>query len=107
MHTQKFVLKRLQQLVSEMKSSGIHLRRAILYGSYARNNQHQWSDVDIALVADEFKGDGFYDVGLFSKTLVKYHDLLVETRTYNPAQFSSGNDPLVQEILKTGIEIRI
>jgi predicted nucleotidyltransferase len=107
MYSQKFVIKRLGQFVTELKSSGIHLRKVILYSSYAKNKQHQWSDVDVALVADEFKGDGFYDVGLFATILIKYNKLLMEPRTYSPAQFASRKDPFVDEIIKTGIEIKV
>ncbi|OFY95788.1 MAG: hypothetical protein A3K10_01570 [Bacteroidetes bacterium RIFCSPLOWO2_12_FULL_31_6] len=107
MAAQKYIIKYLEQLVAEIKASGIHLRRAVLYGSYAKNTQHKWSDVDLALVADEFKGIDFYDVGIFSKILIKYPNLLIQPRTYNPKQFSREVDPLVEEIIKTGIEIKV
>lgn len=61
----------------------------------------------MALVADEFKGIDFYDVGAFSKILIKYSNLLIQPRTYNPKQFLRKKDPLVAEIIKTGIEIKI
>lgn len=106
MADQKFIIKNLEKLISEIRKSGITLHRAILFGSYAKNTQRKWSDVDLALVADEFKGIDFYDVGLISKVLIKYPTLLVQPRTYNPSQFSPLKDPMVEEILKTGIEIR-
>lgn len=106
MAEQKFIIKNLKQLISEIRKSGITLRRAILFGSYAKNTQHKWSDVDLALVADEFRGIDYYDVGLISKILIKYPTLLIQPRTYNPSQFSPKKDPLVKEILKDGIEIK-
>ena len=48
MPAQKSVIKQIQQLVSEMKASGIHLRKAIVYGSYAKNTQNKGSDIDLA-----------------------------------------------------------
>ena len=107
MPAQKSVIKQIEKLVSEMKASGIHLRKAIIYASYAKNTHHKWSDIDLALVADEFQGVDFYDVGKFSKILIKYSNLLIQPRTYNPKQFSREKDPLVDEIIKTGIEIEI
>lgn len=107
MAAQSAVIKNIEKLASEINDSGLHLRRVILFGSYAKNKHHKWSDIDVALVADEFKGIGFYDVGLFSKILIKYPSLLIQPRTYNPSQFIPAKDPFVKEILTTGIEINI
>ncbi|MBL0052093.1 MAG: nucleotidyltransferase domain-containing protein [Bacteroidetes bacterium] len=106
MANQKFIIKRLEKIITEIRDSGISLRKVILFGSYAKNTQHRWSDVDVALVADEFKGIDFYDVGLISRILIKYPTLLIQPRTYNPSQFTPKKDPMVEEILKTGIEIK-
>ncbi len=60
----------------------------VLYGSYARNEQHKWSDIDIALIADEFKGIGFEDTKLFSRVMIKYPELNIQPRTYNTKDFN-------------------
>ena len=73
--------------------------------SYAHNRQHKWSDIDVALVSDNFKGPGFYDVALFGKTLIKKPFRTIQPKTYNSKVFSKGNDPFIDEILLTGIEI--
>jgi len=88
-----------------MTGSGIHLRKVILYGSYAKNQQHKWSDIDVALVADEFKSIGFEDVKLFSWLLIKKPNIDIQPRTYNTKDFTTDKDPFVEEILRTGIEI--
>jgi predicted nucleotidyltransferase len=105
MLTQKSVIKHIKELAGEIRLSGIHLRKVVLYGSYATNTQHKWSDIDIALVADEFKSIGFEDVKLFSSLLIKRPDLDIQPRTYNTRDFSPDKDPFVEEILKNGIEI--
>jgi predicted nucleotidyltransferase len=48
------IIKQMKDFVSIVDSCGIPLRRAILFGSYARNKQTKYSDIDLALVADEF-----------------------------------------------------
>lgn len=105
MDTQRAVINNIKRFASDVKQSGIHLHKVILYGSYAQNKQHKWSDIDIALVADEFKSIGFEDVKLFSGILCKYAALNIQPRTYNTNDFSIDKDPFVEEILKTGIEI--
>jgi predicted nucleotidyltransferase len=103
----KHIIRQIEKFADEIKKSGIGLRRVILFGSYAVNKQKKYSDVDIALVADNFKGIDFFDIGLFAAILSKYSNLLLQPRTYNTSQFSAEKDPLVEEILKTGIEIKI
>ncbi len=108
MFTQKSVIAYLKQFANEMQESGFHLKKMVLYGSYSRNQQHKWSDIDVAIVADEFKGTGFDDVLLFSRQLSKFPKLnSVQPRTYNTKDFSPAKDPFVEEILRTGIEIPI
>ena len=105
MLTQKTVISHLKKLATELKDSGIHLKKVVLYGSYSRNEQHEWSDIDVALVADEFISIGFEDVKLFARMLVKRPDLNIQPRTYNTKDFSSDKDPFVEEIMRTGIVI--
>ncbi len=105
MHTQRTVIKNLEKLAGEIAHSGIHLRKVILYGSYAKNQQHKWSDIDVAFVADEFQSIGFEDVKLFSRLLIKHPNTEIQPRTYNTKDFTPTRDPFVEEILRTGIVI--
>ena len=105
MLTQKSVINHLQKMANEITKSGIHLKKIVLFGSYSRNEQHKWSDIDVAVVADEFTGIGFEDVKLFVNTLVKRPRLQIQPRTYNTKDFTPDHDPFVEEILRTGIEI--
>ncbi len=102
MVTQQAAIEEVKDLVKGIKGLGIHLRKAILFGSYARNEQRNWSDIDVALVADEFSGIGFDDIGLFGKALV--HHIEIQPRTYPTDYFEQG-DPFIEEIIRTGIEI--
>ena len=102
MVTQQTALAEAKQFAEELHQLGIGLRQAILFGSFARNEQRQWSDIDVALVADSFTGFRAEDVVLFVRSLVKHVD--VEPHTFSPAQFTDWN-PFVQEIKRTGIII--
>ena len=106
MLTRKTAIERVKQFALEIKNKGLHLRKVILFGSYAANKQHRWSDIDVALVADEFIGVGFEDVQLFSAINIKKPFMLIETRTYPTSYFKKG-DPFIDEIKRTGIEIAV
>ncbi|MBI4648281.1 MAG: nucleotidyltransferase domain-containing protein [Bacteroidia bacterium] len=104
MATQQSAINKAEKLISDIQELGIHLRKAILFGSYAKNKQRRFSDIDIALVADEFTGIGFEDIQLFVTAL--RNNYMIQPKTYSTSYFQKG-DPFIDEIKKTGIEITI
>jgi len=106
MLTQRIAIERVKNFARELKATGLHLRRVIVYGSYAKNRQHKWSDIDIAIVADEFTGIGFNDADYFARINNKKQYILIEAKTYSTTDFKKGN-PFIDEIILTGIEIKI
>jgi predicted nucleotidyltransferase len=56
MLTQDAVIATVRDYACEITTHGVHLRKVILFGSFAKGTQHEWSDIDVALVADEFEG---------------------------------------------------
>jgi len=100
----KATIKQVTDFVKQVNACGIHLNKVILYGSYARNKQTKYSDIDVALVADEFSGVPAEDVKLFIKAMRNYY--MVQAQTYNTKDFTPEKDPFVKEILQTGIEIK-
>ena len=104
MLTQSLALERVKAFAETIRSQHISLRKVILFGSYARNGQRQFSDIDVALIADEFTGFGFQDVGLISAAIIQKQFVDIEPHTFSPAQFTDWN-PFVQEIKRTGIVV--
>ena len=81
------------------------LRQVILFGSYARDEQREESDIDVALIADEFTGAGFIDTAPFALLLGQYPYFYLEPHTFNTARFAENATPLVAEIKRTGIVV--
>ena len=104
MLTQSVALERVKAFTESIRSQHLSLRKVILFGSYARNEQRAFSDIDVALVADEFTGFGFQDVGLISSAIIQRQFVDIEPHTFSPEQFTDWN-PFVQEIKRTGIII--
>ena len=104
MLTQNAVIKKVRNYAKEINNSGVNLRKVILFGSYAKGTQHEWSDIDVALVADDFTGVGILDTPRFSRIGIKKPYIGIEPRTY-PTDYFIESDPFIEEIKKTGIEI--
>ena len=51
------VLKAVAHFLEEVEGSGIRLVSAYLYGSHAEGRARPDSDIDVALIAEDFTGD--------------------------------------------------
>ena len=104
MLTQIAAIDTVRNYAREVRNAGVNLKKVILYGSFAKGLQHEWSDIDVALVADDFSGIGFLDTPRFSRINLKKPYIRIEPKTYPTDYFQTG-DPFVEEIKQTGIEI--
>ena len=104
MLTQDAVIETVRNYARDIEARGVHLRKVILYGSFAKGTQHEWSDIDVALVADEFTGFTFDDCKLYSGLGIKKPYIRIEEKTYPTDYFNEG-DPFIEEIKKGGIVI--
>ena len=105
MVTQQSALNTAREFVQAILAKGFPLKKAFLFGSFSRNEQGPWSDIDLALVADDFMGVGYFDLKHFID--VKISDkkfTVIEPHTFSTAHFEQG-DPLVEEIKKAGIAL--
>lgn len=93
MLTQNAAIDIVRSYAHDIKERGVKLRTVILYGSFAKGTQHEWSDIDVALVADEFTGVYFNDSDLFPYVGIKKPYVRIEAKTYPTAYFKEG-DPL-------------
>lgn len=101
---QQTAINTVKRFAEAVKKQGVQLRAVFLFGSYARGEQHEWSDIDVALVADEFIGVGFEDIKRFVDVTIQKPYILIEPHTFNTSEFEKGN-PFVDEIRRTGIPI--
>lgn len=104
MLTRESVIKKVNSFTRELILSGIPIERVILFGSYAKNQQREDSDIDVALFSSVFSGFGFEDRQLFAQINIKKEYIDIETKTY-PNEIYYEQTPLAEIIEKTGIEI--
>lgn len=91
------------QYLTSLRDHGFQIQDAILFGSYASGRANQWSDIDLALVSNEFEGVRFTDKNRIRKITISISPDL-EVLPFNPRDFTPSN-PLVKEILDTGIRV--
>lgn len=93
----------IDKYLTSLKEHNIPIEQAILFGSYARGNYHQWSDIDLALVSDIFEGNRIDDRSKIRRITLRVSSD-IEVLPYRPQDFNADN-PFVREIMETGIRI--
>ena len=78
--------------------------RMILYGSFARGNPHPDSDIDLAVIMKELPDPFQTQVNLLKLTW--NFDTRIEPHPFEEKDFITSN-PVINEILRTGIEISV
>jgi len=99
----KIIYKIIQDYLDVLKANRIRLSRVYLFGSYVSRRFTEDSDIDLALVSDDFKGDIIKDMLRLMK-LRRGVDLRIEPHPFVKSEFSSA-DPFVKEIIKFGKRI--
>jgi predicted nucleotidyltransferase len=85
----------------ELNRHNIPISEAVLFGSYAKGNYHEWSD--IALVSEIFTGDRIDDKDKIGKITLSVSSRL-EVISFTLSDFNQHN-PLAKEILKTRMKL--
>lgn len=87
-----------------LSSVSLHysVKNAYLFGSYAKENPHADSDIDVAIVLDQRQLTFNSEMELVR--LRREIDLRIEPHTFLKNDFNESN-PLAHEILKYGIRI--
>lgn len=92
----------ITRYVSKLMRLGVEVSQVILYGSYARGNPKEYSDIDIAIVSSTFQ-----ELDIFERQLIlsKAHHRFGEPLepiglTPNQVRNKKG---FVREIVETGV----
>ncbi len=95
------LIKKLKEFKKQNK-----INKMYLFGSMASGKMHKWSDVDLIVVANRFKGKGLLDrsPNLYMKWDLNYP---VDFLCYTPEEFNKLKKQItiVREAVEHGIEI--
>ena len=96
-------LIKAKQYASIVKSN-YDCEQVILFGSYAKGTQHEESDIDIAVILEEFENP--LDIQLELMRLRRKIDSRIEPHPFRKRDFTSTN-PVAYEILQHGQRIDV
>lgn len=97
--------RNLKEIAIKYKSAlignNIPVAGIYLFGSYAKGNARQGSDIDFCVVSDVFGRDDFEEMVKINQ-IAKHVALEIEAFPVSSAELKSKNNPFIKEALKTG-----
>ncbi|MGA1839074.1 MAG: nucleotidyltransferase domain-containing protein [bacterium] len=94
------VIKIINQFLDLVRANHIPFEQVYLYGSYAKGNPDADSDIDLAIVAKEWKPD-IFEAQFELMKIGRKVDTRLEPHPFCKSDFDMSN-PYVREIITTG-----
>ncbi len=102
----KKVEKEIIGYVANLRKDRLPIKKIILFGSYAKGKQRKWSDIDVCVISPKFKNPWKALEYLWLRREISDARYAIEPVGFSPKDFKEGSS-LINEIKKTGIEIKI
>jgi len=102
MVTRESAINTAKLFINDCQSNGLTFHKVFLFGSAAKEMTHEWSDIDLLLISDQFSDNIFENLKLYSKINIKYP--VIETHPY-PTKYYYEGDDFIKEISEESIEI--
>lgn len=98
------IIMNIVQRYVERVCQNYKIEAIILFGSYAKGTEHEDSDIDIAVITDDFNND-IFDEELNLKKLRWEIDLRIEPHLIRIEDYKNVTTPFIQEVIDTGIKV--
>lgn len=97
------IIEKIKLFTKELENSNLKIEQVLLFGSYASGKNDKWSDIDLAIISDDFTGIKHLDYSRFIDAILKV-DKAIEPIPFRTIDFTD-DDPLVSEIKQNCIAI--
>jgi predicted nucleotidyltransferase len=92
----------VKKYIAFLEAQDFPVRRAYLFGSYAKGNFDDDSDIDLAVVMNNLSNSYLMQIELMK--ISRKFDTRIEPHPFDESDFDPS-DPFIHEILTTGIRI--
>jgi len=104
---QREIIEKIKGCIYLLNSKGYNINKAFLYGSFARNEANDDSDIDLMLVSDAFDNSDIEEKAIVW-VLAAEVDPRIEPYMVGTKRFLTDNySPLLEIVRTEGIEIEI
>lgn len=102
MLTRQDILKSVREFVESANEQNITIEKILLFGSYAKGNPHEYSDIDLAVFSKQFTNIHFEN-----NKLIQFTKRLPQMQLHLYPLRELEEDPFVNEIKKHAVNIPV
>ncbi len=88
-----------------MEKAGYPVTKLILFGSYARGSERDWSDVDFVVISPKYEQKDDFNEAVRANVIAAQVSLAIEAHIATLAEFENCDSPWLAEAKKYGKEI--
>ena len=99
----KLIMEIVQKYVEKI-CENYKIEAIILFGSYAKGTNNENSDIDIAIITDDFEND-IFDEELNLMKLRRNIDTRIEPHLIRIEDYKNAETPFIKEVIDTGIKV--
>lgn len=96
------IIDSVNKFIEEIKKK-YNITAIILFGSYAKGTETEDSDIDIAVISDDF--DDIYDCMAVLMGMTWDIDARIEPHPITAEDYEKVANPFVKEVIDTGIKV--
>ena len=106
--TRQTIKSIIRKYICNLESLGISIQKVIVFGSYAKGTFTKDSDIDIAVISNEFEKMRLWDKAKYLGRAARGIPYPIEAIGVSPSEFEkSRQGTLIDEVKRNGIEIQI
>lgn len=98
----KKILNSINEFIKEIKKH-YNITAIILFGSYAKGTENEDSDIDIAIISDDF--EDIYECMANLMGMTWDIDARIEPHPIKKKDFEEESDYFIKEVINTGIKV--
>ena len=98
----KEILNSINKFIKEIKKH-YNITTIILFGSYAKGTENEDSDIDIAVISDDF--EDIYESMANLMGMTWDIDARIEPHPIKKKDFDEESDYFIKEVINTGIKV--
>ncbi len=99
----RLIMEIVQKYVEKI-CENYKIEAIILFGSYAKGTNNESSDIDIAIITDDFEND-IIDEELNLMRLRRKIDTRIEPHLIRSEDYKKASTPFIKEVIDTGIKV--
>ena len=96
----KTIIKSIQKYLRAVKQKGVPVKFGVLFGSYARGQEHEWSDIDLLVVSPRYDKKWTHKDWAKLWLIAAHTDVRIEPIPVGERQYQEDDSSVIIEVAR-------